>query len=126
MSNELLLTIRELCDISDTQFVVPREATNSTSVMYRILKKSSARTNIPYGRKTVGGLTPYDGRHTVTTRLQRSREVPLPAVRDYVGHSDATMTYYYSHSSVEEMRTVAEVLERSFQQNGDARITGGF
>ena len=48
-------------------------------------------------------------RHTCATLLLR-KGVPLPTVRDWLGHADIATTNIYAHSNREDMRKAAEAL----------------
>ncbi|MBA3322499.1 MAG: site-specific integrase [Pyrinomonadaceae bacterium] len=58
----------------------------------------SRACEIPYGRKTTGGWSPHDLRHTCLSYLLHSG-VDIATVRDFAGHASIVETSRYVHST---------------------------
>lgn len=67
---------------------------------------------IKYGKNILDGITFYTARHTATSELVRSG-VDLRTAGKYTGHSDETMTMYYSHGDQRSLNSAAEILEQN-------------
>jgi len=88
--------------------------TNSGQVtghMRKQLKQACEVNNIPYGKFRSDGIIFYTARHTSTTILAHSNEVDTKTAGDFTGHSDETMTLYYTHTSPETLKKASDVLE---------------
>ena len=72
------------------------------------LKKANERLETPIQKN----LTSHIFRHTLVSRLAENN-VPLKAIMDRVGHSDAkTTTQIYTHITKQMKSTVADVMEK--------------
>lgn len=84
---------------------------NQNPKFYRILKDACDACGIPYGRNIEGGLIAYDNRHTAATKMLQAG-VDLATVGAVLGHTDKTMTLWYSHATHESLRKAGEALEK--------------
>lgn len=83
-----------------------------TPKMYERLKEACSFAGIKYGKNILDGITFYTARHTATSELVRSG-VDLRTAGKYTGHSDETMTMYYSHGDQRSLNSAAEILEQN-------------
>jgi integrase len=83
---------------------------NTGSRFYRILREACAACDIPYGKKTIGGLVLHDARHTATTRMLQAGVDPA-TVGSITGHTDKSVILYYSHATADSRRKAVSVLE---------------
>ncbi len=84
-----------------------------TQRMYDRMKAACEAVGIPYGKNKIDGVTFYTTRHTSTSILAHSNEVDTKSAGEYTGHSDETMTLYYTHPTQKTLQIVGEVLERN-------------
>lgn len=81
---------------------------------YDQLKKACEACGISYGKDAADGVTFHTARHTGTTTLARSNEVDTKTIGAFTGHSDQTMTLYYTHTNLNLVNQVGEILEKNF------------
>ncbi|MDQ3753674.1 MAG: tyrosine-type recombinase/integrase [Acidobacteriota bacterium] len=74
----------------------------------KALKAVSTACEIPYGRKTDGGWSPHDLRHTCLSYLLHAG-VDIATVRDFAGHSIVVETSRYVHATDSSRRHAGEV-----------------
>lgn len=94
-----------------------------TGKMYDCLKAACEAVGVKYGKNDPDGIIFYTARHTATTVLAHSNRVDTKTAGDFTGHSDETMTLYYTHTSPETLEIAGEVLE---QNMGNILLDGEF
>jgi integrase len=72
-------------------------------------KGACRRAGIPFGRKTPGGITFHDLRHTFASWLAIAG-VPIKTIQELLGHKNITMTMRYAHLSEKVKREAVNVL----------------
>jgi len=83
-----------------------------TARMRQRLKEACEACGIKYGKFDPDGIIFYTARHTATSVLAHSNEVDTKTAGDFTGHSDETMTLYYTHSNAKTLGIAGDVLER--------------
>ena len=76
-----------------------------------------------YGKNEMNGIIFYTARHTATTVLAHSNQVDTKTAGTFTGHSDETMTLYYSHPTPETVDQAGEILEENM---GKKLLSGEF
>ena len=94
-----------------------------TETYYKQIKAACASCDIVYGRKAVGGLIPYDLRHTATTLIMHSG-ADFETVKSITGQSQSTL-WHYTHANNESISRAVSVLE-NFAENSTENIFDGF
>ena len=67
-------------------------------------------------RAGIEGLRFHDLRHTYATRLAEM-SVPLPTIKELLGHSKVMMTERYTHSSEEQKKKAVELLHQRYMNH---------
>jgi len=80
-----------------------------TDTYYAHIKAACASAGIVYGRKIIGGLIPYDLRHTATTLIMQSG-TDFETVSSITGQSRHTL-WHYTHASTNSINRAVSVLE---------------
>lgn len=83
-----------------------------TARMREILKTACEDHGIEYGNG-FEGITFNTARHTGATELARSNRVDTKTAGAFTGHSDQTMTLYYTHTNPQLVDIAGEVLEET-------------
>lgn len=73
------------------------------------LADACARAGVPYGRKTPGGLTLHDARHTAITAMLQGG-ASIETVKSISGHSTTGMLMRYAHATETSQRAAVEKL----------------
>jgi integrase len=90
------------------EYIFSRKGT-LTETYYKPVKDACAASGIVYGRKTVGGLIPYDLRHTATTLLMQSG-ADFETVSSVTGQSRHSL-WHYTHASENSINRAVSILE---------------
>lgn len=77
------------------------------------LKEACEAVGLKYGKYDPDGIIFYTARHTSTTVLAHSNKVDTKTTGDFTGHSDETMTLYYTHTNAETLQIAGQVLEEN-------------
>lgn len=94
-------------------YVFPNPSGESFRYDYlRTFKRVAEALGLPYGQRRENGFTMHSTRHTATTRLLRAGH-DVATVQEIVGHSDRTMTLFYSHASAKSRKRAVESLTRA-------------
>jgi integrase len=88
-----------------------------TPRMYKVLKEACEKCNIKYGGRILDGISFNTTRHTSTTELARSNKVDTKTIGGFTGHSDETMTLYYTHTNDKQMEIASQELEEMMGKN---------
>lgn len=115
MKNILLARI-EAAEAQKTDFLFTRSG-SITPIMRDCLKSACEAHGIAYGRNKEDGIIFHTARHTSTTELARSNQVDVKTAGAFTGHSDETMTLYYTHTNEDLLKIAGEVLEQNFGGN---------
>lgn len=94
--------------IKIAEYIFSRRGT-LTATYYDNVKTAVTAAGLKYGRKTPGGIIPYDLRHTATTLLMQSG-ADFETVTNITGQSRHTL-WHYTHASRESIDRAASVLE---------------
>ncbi len=113
----LIETVRqvfaEAIPIKAGEFIFSQNGT-LTDIYYEQIEAACASAGIVYGRKTKGGLIPYDLRHTATTLLMQSG-ADFETVSSITGQSRHSL-WHYTHASNESINRAVSVLA-NFSEN---------
>lgn len=88
-------------------YIFTRQGT-LTNTYYSRIKKACEDVGLKYGRKTVGGIIPYDLRHTATTLLMQSG-ADFETVKSITGQSQSTL-WHYTHANKNSIDRAVSVL----------------
>lgn len=114
--------LKEMSDRSETEYLFTRSGKLSGK-HYGYMREACEAVGIPYGRFKADGITFYTARHTATTVLEQSNRIDTKSIMHYTGHSDETMTLYYSHPTPETVDQAGEILEENM---GKKLLSGEF
>lgn len=84
-----------------------------TGKMRDRLKEACEAVGLKYGKFDPDGVIFYTARHTGTTVLAHSNLVDTKTAGAFTGHSDETMTLYYTHTNKKTLEIAGEVLEEN-------------
>lgn len=79
--------------------------------VYSIFQNACKALGVPYGRKTLNGMIPYDARHTFVTTLETGG-IDTSTTRGFSGHSKDTMLKRYAHSTFTSRARAMNVIEQ--------------
>lgn len=117
-------TMRQILDerieASKSEFVFTTGG-RITKQMRRYLKDACDARGIGYGRAAPDGIIFHTARHTGATMLARSNRVDTKTAGAFTGHSDETMTLYYTHTNPQLLEIAGQVLEENFGENRAAK-----
>lgn len=125
---ELLITptvrniLLERLEISQSEFLFTKSGKITQKWRDR-LKEACEKVGVKYGKNTDDGIVFYTARHTATTVLAHSNQVDTKTAGQYTGHSDETMTLYYTHANRKTLEIAGEVLEENM---GSKLLSGEF
>jgi len=106
-------------ELKFAEYIFARNGT-LTNTYYEAVKTACENCGFKYGRKTPGGIIPYDLRHTATTLLMQSG-ADFETVRSITGQSQATL-WHYTHANKNSIDRAVSVLEsfaeKSFEKQG--------
>lgn len=103
----------EAVAIKADEFIFSQNGT-LTDTYYAQIKAACASCGIVYGRAAIGGLIPYDLRHTATTLIMQSG-ADFETVSSITGQSRHSL-WHYTHASNESINRAVSVLE-NFSEN---------
>lgn len=84
-----------------------------TGRMRTRLKEACEASGVKYGKYDPDGVIFYTARHTATSVLAHSNKVDTKTAGEFTGHSDETMTLYYTHPNLQTLQIAGEVLEEN-------------
>lgn len=111
---EVRLIVEKAIQIKCSKDYIFSEKGTLTPTYYDAIKKACADADIIYGRNVIGGVIPYDLRHTGTTLLAQSG-ADTETISSLTGQSRHTL-WHYTHASVESINRGAEVLQNFAQE----------
>ena len=101
--------LKEGIEIRAGEFIFSKNGT-ITETYYKQIRNACEFAGVTYGRKVMGGLIPYDLRHTATTLLAQSG-ADMETLSSITGHSHHSL-WHYTHASNESIGRAVSVLER--------------
>lgn len=105
--NVVRMILAKALEIKICEYIFSRKGT-LTQTYYENVKNACESVGLSYGRKTIGGIIPYDLRHTATTLLMQSG-ADFETVTNITGQSRHTL-WHYTHASRESIDRAASVL----------------
>lgn len=114
LNNRALEILRTRSELSTHSLYVFTNATGTNMLgeyaMYRAIRNAADAVGLDFGLKYVDGFTLHDARHTAATAMLH-KGADIRTVGDVLGHSAATMTMRYIHSTLESKRRAVAALE---------------
>jgi integrase len=108
--------LTEAITIKVGEFIFSQKGT-LTKNYYKYIKAACASCGIVYGRKVIGGLIPYDLRHTATTLIMHSG-ADFETVSSITGQSRHSL-WHYTHANENSINRAVAVLERFAESSFD-------
>jgi integrase len=113
--------LREMWDVAPGEYLFTSGG-KVTGNMYGHLKEACKAAGLKYGNKDLDGVIFYTARHTATT-VMGLNNVDMKTAGSFTGHSDATMTMYYTHTNGSAVEIAGEILEKNM---GSSLFDGEF
>ncbi len=108
--------LTEVLKIKADEFIFSHKGT-LTENYYKFVQAACASCGIVYGRKVVGGLIPYDLRHTATTLIMHSG-ADFETVSSITGQSRHSL-WHYTHANENSINAAVSVLEKFAEKSFD-------
>jgi integrase len=108
--------LSEAVEIGSGEFIFSQNGT-LTETYYAQVKAACASAGIVYGRKAVGGLIPYDLRHTATTLIMHSG-ADFETVANITGQSRHTL-WHYTHANENSINAAVSILAKFAESSFD-------
>jgi len=107
----------EAVAIKANEFFIFSQKGTLTINYYKFIKAACAFAGIVYGRKVIGGLIPYDLRHTATTLIMHSG-ADFETVSSITGQSRHSL-WHYTHANENSINAAVSVLEKFAESSFD-------
>ncbi|MCD9188615.1 MAG: tyrosine-type recombinase/integrase [Pyrinomonadaceae bacterium] len=108
-------------ELKFAEYIFARNGT-LTGTYYDAVKTACTNCGFKYGRKTPGGIIPYDLRHTATTLLMQSG-ADFETVKSITGQSQATL-WHYTHANKNSIERAVSVLENFAEKSLEKATIG--
>lgn len=116
MTPTMTAILKERFEKTDGDYLFTRGG-KVTGKMYATLKEACEANGIKYGIREIDGIFFNRSRHTGVTVLAQSNLVDTKTAGAFTGHSDETMTLYYTHTNAKLLEIAGEVLEENMGRN---------